>query len=53
MGLCTCVSGLKASVSTEVVRFMSVLSGDAAAGSRGPVDASWWLSSLNPHQQST
>ena len=34
----TCVSGLKARVSTEVVRFMSVFTGDLAAGSRGPLD---------------
>ena len=39
-GWVTCVSGLKASVSTEVVRFMSVFKGEVAVGSRGPVDAS-------------
>ena len=46
MKQCTCVSGLKASVSTEVVRFMSAFSGEAALGSSGPLAASWDISSL-------
>ena len=37
----TCVSGLKARVSTEVVRFMSVFTGELAVGSRGPLDPTW------------
>ena len=46
---CTCVSGLNASVSTEVVRFMSVFSGEAALGSSGPLAASWDICSLHVH----
>lgn len=34
----TWVSGLKARVSTDVVRFMSVFSGAAAVGGSGPLD---------------
>ncbi len=43
------MSGLKASVSTEVVRFMSVFKGEVVAGSRGPLDVRWALCSLHIH----
>ena len=49
MGHGTCVSGLKTSVSTEVVRFMSVFSGEVAVGSSGPLAPSWVVRSLCVH----